>query len=136
MTDITSSSVPSVKRVNGSDPAALVQKAVEGQQQAAKRKNMVIKRLPTFEFQEFRKNEMDAGRLGELTGGGEWDKMAIMKINRRSAPKVRYSPCLGFRHSFNIGRAFLHWGKGLPRSCFRTEFIFVVVCFRHSPWDS
>ena len=77
---------------------------------------MVIKRLPTFEFQEFRKNEMDAGRLGELTGGGEWDKMAIMKINRRSAPKVRYSPCLGFPHFFLItGMHFFSIGEKVCR---------------------
>ncbi|CAN0436565.1 unnamed protein product [Ascophyllum nodosum] len=101
---VTPESETHPNRVNGSDPAALVQKAVEGQQQAAKRKNMVIKRLPTFEFQEFRKNEMDAGRLGELTGGGEWDKMAIMKINRRSAPKVRECSCMGYTHMMSSYR--------------------------------
>ncbi|CAM9650194.1 unnamed protein product [Ascophyllum nodosum] len=65
---------------------------------------MVIKRLPTFEFQEFRKNEVDAGRLGELTGGGEWDKMAIIKINRRSAPKVREYSCMGYTHMMSSYR--------------------------------
>ncbi|CAM9357300.1 unnamed protein product, partial [Ascophyllum nodosum] len=104
LADITPPYVPSVKRGDGSDPAALVPESGESKQQKAKRKNMIIKRLPTLEFQEFRKNEVDAGRLKNLTGGGEWDKMAIIKIHRRSAPKVRKYTCMGFTHMMSSYR--------------------------------
>ena len=107
LADITPPYVPSVKRGDGSDPAALVPESGESKQQKAKRKNMIIKRLPTLEFQEFRKNEVDAGRLKNLTGGGEWDKMAIIKIHRRSAPKVRYTPYLGFPDFLTVDNTFL-----------------------------
>ncbi|CAM9357147.1 unnamed protein product [Ascophyllum nodosum] len=104
LTYITSPSVPSVKRDNGSDAAALVKKAVESKQKTAKKKNMVIKRLPTLEFQEFRKNEMDSGSLGKIMGGGEWDKMAIIKIHRRTASKLREYSCMGYTHLISTYR--------------------------------
>ena len=106
LTNITSPSVPSVKRGDGSNAAAPVEEAVESKQKKLDRKNMVIKRLPTLEFQEFRKNGVDAGNLEELTGGGEWDKMAIITIHRRSAPKVRYPPYLGTPDFLIVGEKF------------------------------
>ncbi|CAM9357224.1 unnamed protein product, partial [Ascophyllum nodosum] len=104
LTNITSPSVSSVKRGDGSNAAAPVEEAVESKQKKLDRKNMVIKRLPTLEFQEFRKNGVDAGNLEELTGGGEWDKMAIIKIHRRSAPKVREYSCMGYTHMMSSYR--------------------------------
>lgn len=51
---------------------------------------MVIKRLPTHEFLEFRKRETEAERMRKaLMGGGEWDKMAIIKIHNESPPISR-----------------------------------------------
>lgn len=39
---------------------------------------MVINRLPTQVFHEFRKLQTAAERMGQLVRGGEWDKMVIM----------------------------------------------------------
>ncbi len=47
------------------------------------RKN-VIKRLPTANFQEYRRVEEQEGRLGTVAAGS-WSKMAIVRINRRSS---------------------------------------------------
>ena len=128
LTYITSPSVPSVKRDNGSDAAALVKKSVESKQKTAKKKNMVIKRLPTLEFQEFRKNEMDSGSLGKIMGGGEWDKMAIIKIHRRTASKLRYPPYLGFPDFLTNGDIFLRDGGMMAVILiFRTELSFASV---------
>lgn len=52
-------------------------------------KRLVLKRLPSRKFQEYRRQESSKGSV-DMVAGDSWNKMAIVRVHRRKQPKLRY----------------------------------------------